>query len=324
MADKTEDANDQSKGSFQDQIRDAVKNAGDAADDDQADDDGVNDADKGGSDAEAGKSTTGDDSNDDDSADDSDNDSDQDDDDSDDDAGAGKGDDKSEVKLPQFKGDGKRGSYTKNIESAYIDQAQKLNELNDRAESFERQVTAIRNAAAKDPEFGTKLLSLLDVDGDGGSGGSSAGSDRGGSTTDDANEDPFLTHAKTEWKEKNNANTKEFVDNNPEVLTDPELNKKVKGLMKEFSNMELAKNGRLMMGGEAMEKAYRYLGLDVKRKNDQALADGMKGDGAPARPRRAKKPAKSGGTKQFSDLTLSLASKMGMSKERLVKGTGKS
>lgn len=317
MADKTDDADAKPKGSFQDQIRDAVQNApdapGKAAEDDQDDDGKLNTADKGGANAEADDLNNDDDGSGDDDAGNGDD---------DDDAANADDDGKSDVKLPQFKGDGKRGSYTKNIEGAYIEQATQLNDANDRAETFERQVTAIREAANKDPEFGKQLLKLLDVDGNGGSGGD-ADRGAGGGQSADVAEDPFLTNAKTEWKAKNELNTKEFVDNNPEVMTDPKLNKEVKELMRHFSQMELQKSGRLMMGGEAMEKAYAYLGRDVKTKANQDLVDGLKGDAAPVRPNRPKKSAK-GNPKQFSDLTLKMAGNMGISKERLLKGTGKS
>lgn len=311
------------KRDYTDKIRDAVQGAGNSADD-QGDDgaDDVEDLDKGKGSADSGSdnhdddSDTGDDGGQSDAgngADDA----------NDDDGDAGDGDDKEElqVKLSQFKGDGKRGSYTKNLEQGFIDQAQKLNEANDKTELLERQVTAIRQAATKDPEFGRKLVALLDVDGNGNSGGSSQSSDASGGSLDA--EDPFLVDAKTKWKADNDKSTKEFVDANPEVLTDPELNRNVKRLMKQFSEAELRDNKRLMMGGEAMEKAFAYLGLTDKRKANQDLVDGMKGGAAPTRPTRAKKATKSG-NKQFSDLTLSFASKMGISQERLKKGTHKS
>jgi hypothetical protein len=261
-----------------------------------------------------------DDGNDDDSDDDSDDDQDN---DADDDAANDddEEEDKSDVKLSQFKGDGKRGSYTKNIENGYIELAQEHDETKERADLAERQVTAIRQAAAKDPEFGQKLVALLDVDGSGGS-GTGDGSGSGSGSADDA-EDPFLVHAKTEWKAANDKSTSDFVKDNPEVITDPKLNKEVKRLMKRFSDAELKDNGRLMMGGEAMEKAFAYLGRDIKKKADQELKDGMKGNAAPTRPKRPVKPSNKG-TKQFSDLTLTLASKMGRSKDYLKKYTQKS
>lgn len=318
MADKTDDGAQAPKQSDADRVRDAISAAGGVDDGDQDEEEHADD--KGGNGAPEGDDhSNGDDGNG------------SGDDDQDDGADDGSGDDAgdddeekgaSDVKLSQFKGDGKRGSYTKNLEQGYIDKLAELDKVTDRADIAERQVAAIKEAARKDPEFGQKLVALLDVDGSGGSGaGSDASNGNGGSGSDD--EDPFLTDAKTEWKAKNDKSTKEFVDANPEVLTDPKLNKQVKQLMRHFSNMELSENKRLMMGGEAMAKAYAYLGLTDKRKADQDLRDGMKGGAAPTRPQRpTKKPGKSS-TKQFSDLTLDFASKMGISKERLVKGTSK-
>jgi len=318
MADnKPGDATPTPKVSDADRVRDAVMGAGGLDDDKPNEND---DSDDNGADgAEGDDHSNGDDGNgsgNDDQGDGAGDDSGDDAGDDDEDKGT------SDVKLSQFKGDGKRGSYTKNLEQGFIDQARELDQTTERADIAERQVAAIKEAAAKDPAFGQKLVSLLNVDGSGDSGASS-GADAGADSSVDA-EDPFLLNAKTEWREKNEKSTKEFVDANPEVLTDPKLNKEVKRLMKRFSDAELKDHGRLMMAGEAMEKAFAYLGLTDKRKAKQDLVEGMKGGAAPTRPQRpTKKPAKSG-TKQFSDLTLNMASQMGISKDRLVKGTSKS
>ena len=133
-----------------------------------------------------------------------------------------------------------------------------------------------------------------------------------------------MVNAETEWNQNNEKSIKEFVDANPEVLTDPKINADVKRWTKVYTREVYESEGRLITTGEAMKMAYRQLGLEDKAKSTQSLVDGMKKNAAPTRPQGAKKKStskKGGETKQFSDLTLTMAEKMGMTKERLVKGT---
>jgi hypothetical protein len=269
-----------------------------------------------------------DDANDDDDADGAADDSQDDDDssdDSDDDDDDGKGKQASEFRLSQFKGEkGTPEEYIKNLEDGYLNSSQEALKIKDRAEGLERQVNAIKAAAGKDPEFGEKLLSLLKEnggDGDGSQGDGGFGDDK---ATQSSN-NPFLVHAETEWNQNNEKSIKDFVDANPEVLTDPKINAEVKRWAKVYTREVYESEKRLITTGEAMQMAYKQLGYEDKRNSQQDLVNGMKKNAAPTRPQGAKK--KSGGnkpagnTKQFSDLTLTLAEKMGMSKERLVKGT---
>ena len=248
------------------------------------------------------------------------------DDDSDDDKDDAKGKQASEFRLSQFKGEkGTSEEYIKNLEDGYLNSSQEALRIKDERDGFERQVSAIKAAAGKDPEFGEKLLGLL-KDSGGASGDDSQGD--GGFGDDKATQssnNPFLVNAETEWNQKNEASIKEFVDANPEVLTDPKINAEVKRWARVYTREVYDSEKRLMTTGEAMQMAYKQLGYDDKRNSQQDLVNGMKKNAAPTRPQGAKKKSggskSSGNTKQFSDLTLTLAEKMGMSKERLVKGT---
>ncbi len=256
-----------------------------------------------------------DDTTDDDTTDDSTDDSEDDDDNADDKQG-------SDFRFSQFKGDGSEEAYRKNLENAYLNSSNEAINLKNERDGYERQVNAIKEAAGKDPEFGEKLLSLLNGGNGGGSNGSGGDNSDGSKVTQDSN-NPFLKNAETEWNKKSEESVKAFVDANPEVMTDPKINADVKRWMRVFSNDIYENEGRLITAGEAMEMAYRHLGLDDKRTKTQDLVDGMKKNAAPTRPQAPKKkPSKSGGdTKQFSDLTMDIASRMGISKDRLAKGS---
>lgn len=246
-------------------------------------------------------------------------------DDSDDDDDDTKGKQATEFRLSQFKGkEGTAEEYIKNLEDGYLNSSQEALKIKDERDGFERQVNAIKAAAGKDPEFGEKLLSLLKDNG--GAGGDDSQGD-GGFGDDKATQtsnNPFLVHAETEWNQKNEKSIKDFVDANPEVLTDPKINAEVKRWARVYTREVYESEKRLITTGEAMEMAYKQMGLADKRQSEQNLVDGMKKNAAPTRPQGAKKKPtskKGGDTKQFSDLTLTMAEKMGMSKERLVKGT---
>lgn len=230
----------------------------------------------------------------------------------------GDGDDtKSNFRFTQFKGDGKKDTYIKNIEEAYLNssaEALRLKEESEKSDVYKSQVDAIKAAAKLDLEFGEKLIKLLgEVD-------NSAGS---GNTND--NDDPFAVDARTRWENENIKEAKEFTDANPELITDPVLNAKVKKLMTTFSEHIFKEEKRLVKAGEAMEMAYRTLGLEDKRNKTQNMVDGMKKSAAPTRSQASKKKSSSNnsGAKKFSNLTLDIAAKMGYSKERLEKGTRK-
>lgn len=325
MADKSNDASNGNGESAADSIADKfaglktqyeAEESGRNASDVDEEEDKTNTGDAEADNADDAANDTGTDDSDDDSTDDS----------TDDAAGDNdKGKQGSEFRLTQFKGEkGTTEEYTKNLEDGYLNSTQEALKLKDQKENYERQVNAVMAAAKKDPEFGEKLLSLLNDNG-GTNGGSASGanSDFGDKATQTSN-NPFLVHAETEWNQNNDKSVKDFVEAHPEVLTDPKINADVKRWAQVYTKEVFEADKRLITTGEAMEMAYRQLGLSSKQENTQSLVDGMKKNAAPSRPQTAKKKSsgKSGGdTKQFSDATLTFAQKMGISKERLVKGS---
>lgn len=229
------------------------------------------------------------------------------------------GDDKkteSKIRFTQFKGDGTPEAYTKNLETGYEQssaEAIRLKEVaetatND-ADNYKSQVEAIKTAVAADPEFGTKVIALLDA--------ANTAEKTNGTTNETPSDSPFLTDAETKWRQENDESAAKFAESNPEVLSDPILADKVKKLMKRFGEDIFKEEKRLAKSGELMEKAYGYLGLTDKKQKKQELTDAMKGAAAPTRKQAPKKKAVS--TAQFSDLSLKMAGKMGITKERLEK-----
>lgn len=251
-----------------------------------------------------------DDSEEDDSSDDSSDDSDdssEEDDDSEDDDDEDEDDSSSERRFSQFKGDGTDKDYLKKLEDGYANSSQEGQRLNQELDTTKRRLAAIERVTAADPKLAEALQKAMGGDQQGGS-----------EDKDKSNRDPFLRNSEREWREKSNEEAQKFAEANPEVLTDPKIKADVKRLMANFSQMELDQNDRLMTAGEAMAKAYEYLGLDNKMKSKTDVAAQAKKDAAPARPQPSKKKSKSS-AKEFTDQQIKFADKMGVSKETLSK-----
>lgn len=217
--------------------------------------------------------------------------------------------DKSGYRYSQFTGDGKPETYISNLEEAYTKSSSEGVRLNQELQQAKRQVDAIMGAAGRDADLSAKLHAALT-----GAPAPASGSPAQGES--DAMKNPFLVNAESEWRQASEKEAQEFMDANPEVVSDPKLNAEVKELMEVFSAREYQKNGRLMTAGEAMTAAYRYLGLEDKRNKNDAVQDTKKAV-APTRPQGARKPPKT--ASGFTDLQLALGEQMGVSKEKLEK-----
>lgn len=216
----------------------------------------------------------------------------------------------SERRFKQFEGETEE-DYLKNLEKGYENSSKEGVKLKNKLDVTQRQLNHILKAAEKDPKLAKQLQDVLDSD------------ELPKSTTPKADkkpgkdDDPFLVHARTEWEEKSKKEADEFVKANPEVVDDPQINADVKRWMKVFSRETYEQEGRIMSAGEAMSKAYQFLGLENKLKKDRNLANAAKKNAAPTRPKSKKTKKRSG--KQFSDDQLYFAKKAGVSKESLEK-----
>lgn len=218
--------------------------------------------------------------------------------------------DKSERRYSQFAGDGKPETYISNLEEAYSKSSAEGLRLNQELKQSKNQLDGIMRAVGKDPDLANKLHAALT----GSSAPAGDSSDKGGS---DATKSPFLVDAESQWREKSEKEAQEFMDANPEVVSDPKINADVKHYMEVFSADEYNRNGRLMTAGEAMAKAYKYLGLEDKRETRKGVSDAKKAV-APTRPQGARKPAPKTAA-GFTDSQLAIADQMGYSKEKLEK-----
>lgn len=279
-----------------------------AEDDDDAEDDDAEDDDD---DADSDDDEEEDDEEDSDEEDDSEDDDSEDDEDAD--SKKSKSSDKKSAKFrySQFAGDGSEKSYRKNLEEAYKNSSAEGVRLNQEVTMQKRRLDNLVSAASKDPELATKLNALLS---EGGS-GTGTGDGDGKAPTGGA-ENPFLRSAEADWKRNSEKEAQDFIDANPEVVSDPKINADVKDAMEMFSEREYKKNGRLMGAGEAMEKAYKYLGLDDKRTKNKVISEAKK-SAAPTRPAGSKKKPKT--ASDFTEGQLAFADAMGVSKDKLAK-----
>lgn len=212
----------------------------------------------------------------------------------------------SEYRFSQFAGDGKPETYISNLEKAYKESSAQGVRLNQELKQAQSRVDSIMRAVGGDPDLAEKLHKIL-------SGDTSAATSAQSSQT----KDPFLVNAETQWRTQSEKEAQEFIDANPEVVSNPDLNSEVKHWMEIISHDEYNRNGRLMTAGEAMAKAYKYLGHEDKREQRKSMNDAKKA-AASTRPQGSRKPApKTGG--EFTDSQLAFAEQMGFSKDKLEK-----
>lgn len=298
----TDDAEDKKVTTAHD-IRNAVETAGSADESVNEDDEVVEEQDDTKAEADESK---GDDSTDEDTDEDSDDEEDESKKQSEDDDSKPK--DKSEYRFSQFAGDGKPETYIKNLEEGYKNssaEAIRLNtELKQANSRFENMVKIIKS----DPELDKRMEAAYSGNKDGGNGGTAPQSN--------ASSDPFLVNAATEWREQSEKSAQEFIDANPEVVSDPKINAEVKEWMETISAKHYDSTGKLMTAGEAMSRAYRVLGYEDKREQRKSMSDAKKA-AAPTRPQGSRKPAKT--ASDFTESQLDLAAQMGLSKEKLEK-----
>lgn len=308
---KSNDADDEKNLSDTDRVRSVVENSNEEDESDENEDD----------EEDKEEDSAEDDSDEDDSEDDSeDDDEEEDDSDSDDDKDKSK---KTDPKKPESKSDFKYKKYAdddpvkhiQNLEKAYESSSSEAINLTRERDTANRRITAIVQAAAKDPEFAKSLQKVIDSIPDAAKGGDKDDKSSGPAPTDN----PFTVDAQTRWREKSQKEVQAILDANPEIATDPELGKQVKEWMDFFADKVYQKEGKLLSGGEAMEMAMRHLGIEDKREK-QKTAKAAKSLAAPTRPHGNKKPSKGNGPKKpVSEQAYDFGSKMGVSRETIDK-----
>lgn len=205
--------------------------------------------------------------------------------------------------------------YIKNIERAYENSTAEALRINTELGAVGRRVDAIMEAAQKDPDLAKRLSAVLDAKGVAAQPGKEA-DPLDASESSDSTDDPFLVDQKTRWQEQGRKEVEEIIDANPEIASDPELNRQVKHWMNLYSKEELRTNKRLLSAGEAMEMAMDHLKIKDKRVK-QDVANATKGLAAPSKPTSSRKAKTK--SKPLSDSAYKLAENLGVSKENVEK-----
>lgn len=212
----------------------------------------------------------------------------------------------------QFAGDGRPETYLANLEKAYENSSSEGIRLNQENSRFRRQLEAVQQAAGSDPELANKLHAALTgqkVD-------PATSADTNSQATTSPLANPFLVQQEREWQKKSEQEVDEIIKANPEVVSDENLNKRIRGHMEAISAQVWKDEQRLMTAGEAMEAAFRVLGIEDKRKVGKEVSDTKRAVAAskPAAPRKSPSTGA-----DFTDLQLQFAAKAGLSKEKLEK-----
>lgn len=258
-------------------IRSAVENANAADDTDDELDEEDTDTDNDSKPGESDDDSEGDEPDKTKSGDDSDKDDSEDEDGSDDSKPDEAKDKDSPYRFTQF-GAKDDKEYISKIEDAYLNTSKEGERLNQELTTATRRMDALKRTLAADPKLAEAFEKAMEgadaTDSDAISGGSDAGP-----SPDD---NPFLVNARTEWQEKSEQEAQEFIDANPEVVTDRKINKEVRDEMEAISNRHFKRTGKLMTAGAAMAAAYRVLGYENKL-DKPSVADTTKKLAAPAR-----------------------------------------
>ena len=317
MADKKDD--DDSKVTGVDDIRSAVEDSlkpddPDKNDDDSSDtddDDDTSDNDDSDDDDSKDDDSSDDDDSDDSDDDDSDDDSDDDDSDNDDD------DSKSGRKFAQFvnKDDDTDEAYITNLEEGYSESSAESLRLKGELDTATARNEAIMKAIAKDSKLAEAFEKALGKD-------SKKGDDsKDDDSTPPETTDPFLKDAQTKWQKQNQSEAADFIKANPEMATDQDLRKEVTRLVRVFSQDHYKEKGELMTAGEAMRKAYAYLGKEDKSQEDSKaeLAERMKRSGKSPKKGSSKKKNRKSDSSSLTKSQIEMGAKFGYSKEKLEK-----
>lgn len=218
-------------------------------------------------------------------------------------------------RFSQFEGESIE-DYIQNLEKAYISSSDEGVRLGQKAKLHESQIQAILSAATKDPDLAQRLNGILGQSGQPAQQPAPAAgqNDQGAPQTGQDGQpsplkDPMLANAEYEWNQKATEEFNEFAESNPELLSDPETNRKVNELVGDLSRITYQREGRIISMSEALNKAYVILGLDDKSKSK--VAQTAKTAAARPSPQNSGSKKAKPDSKEFSDEALSLAQKMG-------------
>lgn len=193
-------------------------------------------------------------------------------------------------RFTQFKGDSIE-EYTPELEKAYGHALGEITRLKSADKEKQSKIDSIVTAVAKDPDLAKKLDELM-----------------GDSST--VTVDPALMKARQDMEDQMTKDYHEFVDEHPELESDPQLNEQVFALVEEFGNTS-RKGGKIMTMKEALTKVYIYLGL-----NDTKEKVAIKAKEAATKPKTGNTAKKVTKKAEFTEEQLRVAKKWGTSLEQ--------
>lgn len=190
-------------------------------------------------------------------------------------------------RFTQFKGDD-LPEYAKNLEEGYAQSTAEAQRLVKENADYKLKIDRITAAVANDPE----LAERLNVSND--------------------SPDPALNYARQEMVAKQKTEYDGFLQEHPEVETDPALGERLLKRVTTISKAVYDDEGRMLGMGEALGMAWSSLGLGNNQEETTRMA--AKNVAAQSRTASSKKPTPKS---EFTPAQLDFAQKMGLSEKEL-------
>ena len=192
----------------------------------------------------------------------------------------------------------------KKLEDAYINSSKEAVNLNNRLKDLEGQNKQILDAIARDPEIAKKLL------------GEQGAEDLKKSRDPEPPKDPYARHIQSQITRKQKEQYDEFVEQNPEAVSDPDRAEKISWYLSTFGPAHLERTGEIAEMKEMLVAAYRHFGWDLADEQADKLANAAKTAASTTPTPKASKPAPK---QQFTKEQVEMARKLGYSTDDLKK-----
>jgi len=207
-------------------------------------------------------------------------------------------------RLKQFKNeDGTLNAEA--LEKSYIKTSKTVLDTQEKLKELEGNHNQLLQAIAAKPEIAETLFGK-----DGAKKLQQNSKAQPGQSGSQKDRDPMLIHLEAQMNNKSRKEYADFVENNPESVTDPERAEKIGRFLKIYGATHREENnGEIPPMGEALREAYRYYGWDVNDKNKEDVAIAAKKTAATRSTSQGKKPASK---KKASDAESFFAKKLGV------------
>lgn len=202
--------------------------------------------------------------------------------------------DKFEKRFTQFKGESYE-EYTPQLEKAYGESLAEMTRLKQANKDGQAKIDAVIAMASKDPEFAEKLNELM------------------GDDAEEVTVEPAILKARHDMESQMDKEYKEFVDEHPEMASDPQLAEEVLAVLSDFGKQ--AKKQKKILGmKEALNKAWIYLGKDD---SDEKVV--VKAKEVASKSKTSSSAKKTAKKQEFTEEQIRVAKKWGLTPEQLAK-----